>query len=48
MQGEAAEQVSIRDALVAAEVSRREKRKNPAIIAGLSLVFNCLGQAYNG
>ena len=43
-----AEPVSIRAALAAAEVSRREKRKNPAIAAGLSLVFNGLGQAYNG
>jgi TM2 domain-containing membrane protein YozV len=48
MRGETAEPVSIRDALAAAEVSRREKRKNPAIAAGLSLLFNGLGQAYNG
>ncbi len=48
MHGDAAEPVSLRDALIAAEVSRREKKKNPAIAAGLSLLFNGLGQAYNG
>ncbi|MDK2890699.1 MAG: hypothetical protein PWR21_1331 [Methanoculleus sp.] len=48
MDGDAAEPVSIRDAIAAAEVSRREKKKNPAIAAGLSLLFNGLGQAYNG
>ncbi|WP_052959061.1 hypothetical protein [Methanoculleus sediminis] len=48
MDGDAAERVSLADAIAAAEVSRREKRKNPAIAAGLSLLFNGLGQAYNG
>ncbi|MCM2464772.1 hypothetical protein [Methanoculleus oceani] len=48
MHGDAAERVSLADAIAAAEVSRREKRKNPAIAAGLSLLFNGLGQAYNG
>ncbi|MGI5938190.1 hypothetical protein [Methanoculleus thermophilus] len=48
MRGEATEPVSIREAIAAAEVSRREGRKNPAIAAGLSLIFNGLGQAYNG
>ncbi len=48
MDGDAAERVSLADALREAEVSRREKRKNPAIAAGLSLLFNGLGQAYNG
>ncbi|MDV2480721.1 hypothetical protein F8E02_01610 [Methanoculleus sp. Wushi-C6] len=48
MRGEAAEPVSIREALAAAEVSRREQKKIPAVAAGLSLVFNGLGQAYNG
>jgi len=43
-----AEPVSIRDALAAAEASRREKKKNPVMAAGLSLLFNGLGQAYNG
>jgi len=36
------------DALKEAEVSRREKVKNPAVAAALSLLFNGLGQAYNG
>ena len=48
MDGDAAERVSLADAIAAAEVSRREKKKNPAIAAGLSLLFNGLGQAYNG
>lgn len=48
MRTETAEPVSIREALAAAEVSRREKKKNPAMAAGLSLLFNGLGQAYNG
>ncbi|WP_292518625.1 hypothetical protein [Methanoculleus sp.] len=48
MHGDAAEPVSLGDAMAAAEVSRREGRKNPAIAAGLSLLFNGLGQAYNG
>ena len=48
MHGDAAEPVSLRDAMAAAEVSRREKKKNPAFAAGLSLLFNGLGQAYNG
>jgi TM2 domain-containing membrane protein YozV len=48
MHGDAAEPVSLADALREAEVSRREGRKNPAIAAGLSLLFNGLGQAYNG
>ena len=48
MRGEATEPVSIREAIAAAEVSRRERKKYPAIAAGLSLVFNGLGQAYNG
>jgi TM2 domain-containing membrane protein YozV len=48
MCGEATEPVSIREAIAAAEVSRRERKKYPAIAAGLSLVFNGLGQAYNG
>ncbi|MDN7024856.1 hypothetical protein FGU65_08145 [Methanoculleus sp. FWC-SCC1] len=34
--------------MAAAEVSRKEGRKNPAMAAGLSLLFNGLGQAYNG
>ncbi len=48
MHGDAAERVSIRDAISEAEVSRREKKKNPVFAAGLSLLFNGLGQAYNG
>lgn len=48
MHGDAAERVSLADAIAAAEASRREKKKNPAIAAGLSLLFNGLGQAYNG
>ena len=48
MHGDAAKPVSIRDAIAEAEISRREKKKNPAIAAGLSLLFNGLGQAYNG
>lgn len=48
MHGDAAERVSLGEALAAAEVSRREKKKNPAFAAGLSLLFNGLGQAYNG
>ncbi|KAF5087210.1 hypothetical protein [Methanoculleus horonobensis] len=48
MHGDAAEPVSLADAIAAAEVSRREKKKYPAIAAGLSLLFNGLGQAYNG
>uniref|UniRef100_UPI002FCB7765 hypothetical protein n=1 Tax=Methanoculleus sp. TaxID=90427 RepID=UPI002FCB7765 len=48
MHGDAAEPVSLRDAITAAEVSRREKKKNPAVAAGLSFLFNGLGQAYNG
>ena len=40
--------VYLGEAITAAEVSRREGRKNPAIAAGLSLIFNGLGQAYNG
>ena len=48
MHGDTAERVSLGDALREAEVSRREGRKNPAIAAGLSLLFNGLGQAYNG
>ncbi len=48
MRTETAEPVSLREALAAAEVSRREKKKNPAMAAGLSLLFNGLGQAYNG
>lgn len=48
MRGETAEPVSIRDALAAAEISCRERKKNPAVAAGLSLLFNGLGQAYNG
>ncbi|BBL69225.1 hypothetical protein [Methanoculleus chikugoensis] len=48
MHSDAAEPVSLRDAMAAAEVSRREKKKNPAFAAGLSLLFNGLGQAYNG
>ncbi|MFA7198350.1 MAG: hypothetical protein WC093_03585 [Methanoculleus sp.] len=48
MRGETAEPVSIREALAAAEVSRRERKKYPAVAAGLSLLFNGLGQAYNG
>ncbi|HOI12481.1 MAG TPA: hypothetical protein PLG75_01405 [Methanoculleus sp.] len=48
MHGDAAEPVSLADAIAAAEVSRREGRKNPAVAAGLSLLFNGLGQAYNG
>ena len=48
MDGDAAERVSLADAIAAAEVSRREKKKNPAVAAGLSLLFNGLGQAYNG
>ncbi len=43
-----AEPVSLRGALLAAEASRRERKKNPTMAAGLSLVFNGLGQAYNG
>ncbi|WP_301676064.1 hypothetical protein [Methanoculleus methanifontis] len=48
MHGDAAEPVSLAAAMEAAEVSHREKKKNPAIAAGLSLLFNGLGQAYNG
>jgi len=48
MHGDAAEPVSLAGAIAAAEVSRREGRKNPAVAAGLSLLFNGLGQAYNG
>lgn len=48
MYGETPEPVSLRDAFTAAEVSRREKKKNPGVAAGLSLLFNGLGQAYNG
>ena len=48
MRGETAEPVSIREALAAAEVSRRERKKYPAVAAGLSLLFNGLGQVYNG
>ncbi len=43
-----AEPVSLKDAVAAAELSRKERRKNPAMAAGLSLLFNGLGQAYNG
>lgn len=43
-----AEAVSLKDAVAAAEVSRKEGKKNPAMAAGLSLLFNGLGQAYNG
>ena len=42
MRGEATEPVSIREAIAAAEVSRRERKKYPAIAAGLSLIFNGL------
>lgn len=48
MRGETAEPVSIREAIAAAEVSRRERKKYPAVAAALSLLFNGLGQAYNG
>jgi TM2 domain-containing membrane protein YozV len=48
MHGDAAEPVSLADAIAAADLSRREKKKNPAFAAGLSLLFNGLGQAYNG
>lgn len=48
MHGDSAEPVSLADAIAAADLSRREKKKNPAFAAGLSLLFNGLGQAYNG
>jgi TM2 domain-containing membrane protein YozV len=48
VRGEAGEPVSIREALAAAEVSRRERKKYLAVAAGLSLLFNGLGQVYNG
>ncbi len=48
MRDETAEPVSIREAIAAAEVSRRERKKYPAVAAALSLLFNGLGQAYNG
>ncbi|GEM_PF-3529963 len=42
MHDDAVERVSLGEAVTAAEVSRREGRKNPAIAAGLSLIFNGL------
>ena len=48
MHGDATEPVSLREAIAAAETSRREKKKSPVFAAGLSLLFNGLGQAYNG
>jgi len=47
MHGDAAEPVSLADAIAAVDLSRQEK-KNPAFAAGLSFLFNGLGQAYNG
>ncbi len=48
MRGGTAGPASIQKALTDAEVSRRERRKNPATAAGFSLIFNGLGQTYNG
>jgi TM2 domain-containing membrane protein YozV len=48
MHGDTAEPVSLADAIAAADLSRQERKKNPAFAAGLSFLFNGLGQAYNG
>ncbi|NLA99604.1 MAG: hypothetical protein GX837_01340 [Methanomicrobiales archaeon] len=48
MHGDTAEPVSLADTIAAAETSRQERKKSPVFAAGLSFLFNGLGQAYNG